>query len=63
MIATETYQYDLRWLDDRGALPSPHFREFMKRELTVGRILDREHIEEIVSRFRASAATSAQRPS
>jgi len=64
MIATETYQYNLRWLVDRdAATPNPHFREFMERELTVGRILDREHIEEIVSRFRASATTFAQRPS
>jgi hypothetical protein len=61
MIATETYQYNLRWLVDRdAATPNPHFREFMKRELTIGRILDREHIEEIVSRFRASAAASVR---
>jgi hypothetical protein len=62
MIATETYQYGLKWMENRDQPEvNPHFREFLKRELSVGRILDREHIQEAIDRFRASVAASRGR--
>jgi hypothetical protein len=58
MIATKTYQYGLEWLKDRDQpAVNPHFREYLKRELSVGRILDREHIPEAITRFRTSPAS------
>jgi hypothetical protein len=57
IIATETYQYGLEWLRNRHQPnTNPHFREFLKRELSVGRILDHEHIQEAIDRFRASSS-------
>lgn len=55
MIATETYQYAQAWFADRvNPIPNPHFREFIDRDLSVGRIFDREHIEEMVARVQES---------
>jgi hypothetical protein len=55
MIATETYQYDVKWLKDRDNIEAnPHFKSFVKRELSSGWILDREHIQEMVNRLQAS---------
>jgi hypothetical protein len=63
IIATETYQYGLEWLKNRDQpKASPHFKEFLKRELTVGRILDRDHIQEGINRFRALAASRDGQP-
>jgi hypothetical protein len=53
MIATETYQFAKAWIKDReNAAGNPHFNDFRYRDLSEGRILDREHIEEMVSRVR-----------
>jgi hypothetical protein len=61
MIATETYQYGHKWLKDQGAAqPNPRFREFMQRELSAGLIVDREHIQEALSLFRAASASGEQ---
>ena len=56
MIATETYQYNLKWLKDRENAPAnanAHFRDYLKRELSVGIVFDREQIAEMVQRVRA----------
>jgi hypothetical protein len=59
MIATETYQYGQQWLKDgENAIANAHFRDYLKRDLSVGLVLDREHIEEIVRRFRETKQTS-----
>jgi hypothetical protein len=55
MIATETYQYNLKWLKDRENAPAnanAHFRDYLKRELSVGIVFDREQIAEMVQRVR-----------
>jgi hypothetical protein len=47
MIATETYQYNLKWLKDRENAPAnanAHFRDYLKRELSAGIVFDREQI-------------------
>ncbi len=55
MIATETYQYGQEWLrDGMGAKANPHFREYLKRELSAGFIIDRDMIAEMVKQMRAS---------
>ena len=37
MIATETYQYGISWLhNSENAVANPHFKEYMKRDLTGG---------------------------
>jgi hypothetical protein len=56
MIATETYQYNLKWLNDRENAPTnanAHFRDYLKRELSVGIVFDRAQIAEMVQRVRA----------
>ena len=53
MIATETYQYALEWIKNRESpVPNPHFRDYIKRELSHGQIMDREQIKGIVDRVR-----------
>jgi hypothetical protein len=53
MIATWSYQYAQEWLKDRESTDAkPHFKKYLKRELSFGRVLDREHIEEMVARVR-----------
>jgi hypothetical protein len=58
MIATEIYQYNLKWLKDREDAPAnanAHFRDYLKRELSVGIVFDREQIAEMVQRVRAGS--------
>lgn len=53
MVALETYQYAQAWLKDRAApSPNPHFKDFVYRDLSVGLILGREQIQEMVDRVR-----------
>lgn len=53
MIATETYQYMQEWLRDREkAVANAHFRDYLKRELSVGLVIDREEIQKVISRVR-----------
>lgn len=53
MIASWSYQYAQEWLKDRdSANAKTHFRKYLKRELSFGTVLDREHIEEMVQRVR-----------
>jgi hypothetical protein len=60
MIATESYQFAQEWLKDRdNAVGNPHFRDFLKRDLSGGAIFDREQIEEpSLSRARGEYARS-----
>lgn len=63
-IATETYQYDKKWLEDGvNAVPNAHFREYMKRELTTGLIFDRAQILEIAERIKTLPPAFDGRPS
>ncbi len=56
MIAAETYQYAKECLKNgKDAKANAHFRDYLKRELSTGLLYDREHITEVVSRFRASS--------
>ena len=51
LIATETYQFAQAWMKDHeNPAANSHFRDFINRDLSMGLILDREHIEEIVAR-------------
>lgn len=51
MIAYATYQYGLQWLEDRqNPKINPHFRDFLRREFTVGRIITRELVEELIEK-------------
>jgi len=53
MIATWSYQYAQEWLKDRkGADAKEHFKKYLKRELSFGSVLDREHIAEMIDRVR-----------
>jgi hypothetical protein len=53
MIATETYQYAQEWIKDgEDATPNPHFKDYLKRDLSCGLIIDRARIEEVVARVR-----------
>lgn len=53
MIATWTYQYAQEWFKDRESADArEHFKKYLKRELSFGTVLDREHIEEMVDRVR-----------
>ena len=54
MIATWSYQYAQEWFKDLGesADAKPHFQKYLRRELSFGSVLDREHIEEMVQRVR-----------
>jgi hypothetical protein len=55
MIATESYQYAQQWLKDGAdAKANAHFREFLRRDLSAGVIVDREMIEESISKLRAN---------
>lgn len=49
MVATWTYQYGQAWLKDRdNPIVDPHFKDFIKRDISTGIILDREMIKEMV---------------
>jgi hypothetical protein len=53
MIATWSYQYAQEWLKDReNANAKEHFQKCLKRDLSFGRVVDREHIEEMIERVR-----------
>jgi hypothetical protein len=55
MIATETYQYAQACMKDRETPEvNPHFRDYIKRDLSGGAFFDRAHIEEVVARMRQS---------
>ncbi len=49
MIATESYQYGVKWLQ-HGAktIANPHFQEYLQRDLSVGLVFGREQITEAV---------------
>ena len=54
MIAFETYQFAQEWLKDpENPNANPHFREFLRRDLSAGLILHRPIIEEIVARVKS----------
>ena len=58
MIATETFYFGQRWLrHGADAKPNPHFVEFMQRQLSVGLILDRDAIANIIENMRDAEAT------
>ena len=62
MIATETYQYNLKWQEDRENAPAnanAHFRDYLRRDLSVGTVLDRENIVELVKSVRDYLAQRA----
>ena len=49
MIATETFQYAREWLKwGDHAVPNPHFKPFMGRELSCGLMCGRHQIEEMI---------------
>jgi hypothetical protein len=53
MIATETFYYAQQWLKGGpNAKPNPHFLEFMKRDLSVGLVLDRAAIADLIENMR-----------
>jgi len=53
MIATESYWYVQEWIKNGAdAKARAHFEVFLKRELGVGLIADREVIQGVASRFR-----------
>lgn len=53
LIATETYQFAQAWLANReNPATSPHFQDFIMRDLSSGLIFDREQIQEMLERFR-----------
>ena len=53
LIAHETYQFAQAWLKDReNPQAHPQFQDFIYRNLSGGAMLAREHIEEMIARFR-----------
>jgi hypothetical protein len=59
MIATGSYQFAQEWLKDRETVAAkPYFQAYLKRELSFGMVIDREHIEEMVTRVRQTLARS-----
>jgi hypothetical protein len=57
LIALETYQFSQAWAKNRDEPEyNPHFKDFIKRELSTGLIFEREQIEEIVPRARREQA-------
>jgi hypothetical protein len=57
MIAAETHQYAKERLrNGQDAVANAHFRDYLRRQLSVGLLYDREHIAEAISRFRTSSA-------
>jgi hypothetical protein len=60
MIATGSYQFAQEWLRDReDAVGKAFFQDYLKRELSYGMVMDREHIEEIVARVQETLARSS----
>jgi uncharacterized protein DUF3800 len=53
MMAYQSYLFGQAWLKQgKDTVADPHFRDFVGRELSVGLIMMREHIEEMVGRVR-----------
>lgn len=53
MIATESYQFAQEWLKNRETpAANAHFNDFIERELSVGVVVDRVLIEEMLARAR-----------
>jgi hypothetical protein len=52
MIAYETYKFGEQWFEFRdGAVPNPHFRDFVARDLSLGLVFDYDQIAEMVERI------------
>jgi len=55
LIATETYQFGQAWLENpENPKVHPQFEDFRYRDLSAGAILMREHIAEMVARWKQS---------
>jgi hypothetical protein len=51
LIATETYQFNQAWLENRDSpRMNPHFNDFIMRDLSAGLVFDRPQIEEMIER-------------
>jgi hypothetical protein len=57
MIAYESFLFGQGWLEHGEAtVANAHFQEYVKRELSAGLIMMREHIEEMICRVRETIA-------
>ncbi len=60
MIAYESFLFGQDWLQDgEETVANAHFQEYVKRELSAGLIMMREHIEEMVERVRETIASES----
>jgi hypothetical protein len=57
MIATESQHYGLAWLrGHESSIDHAHFSDYLQRDLSVGLMIDRDHIEEMVAVANAELA-------
>jgi hypothetical protein len=53
VIAFETYSYEIECIKNpENPVPNPHFREYVDRDLSMGRTMGRDQIAEVAARVR-----------